>query len=381
LRPGTVFLNHGSFGACPKAILKLQTELRSAMEAEPVQFLWRRFEERLEPARAAVARFVGARPRDLVFVPNATTGVNAVMRSIPFRAGDEVLTTSHDYNACHNVLVEAARRTGARLVTAAVPFPLRDQEDVVEAVLRKVTRRTRLALIDHVTSSTALVFPVERLVRELERRGVETLVDGAHAPGMVSLNLSNLNPAYYTANLHKWVCASKGAAFLWARQDKQRELQPAIISHGNNTARPGFSAFQDRFDWAGTLDPTAWFCAGEAIQWLGNLFPGGWPGLRDANHRMTVQARSLLCARLQVEPPCPDKLLGSMATIPLPKRFQRKPKRSKIDPEQLRLYDDFGIEVPFFRIGRAQLRCFRISAQLYNTIDEYEYLGEALARI
>jgi isopenicillin-N epimerase len=215
----------------------------------------------------------------------------------------------------------------------------------------------------------------------LEQRGVETLVDGAHAPGMVSLNLSNLNPAYYTANLHKWVCAPKGAAFLWARQDKQRELQPAIISHGNNTARPGFSAFQDRFDWAGTLDPTAWFCAAAAIQWMGEQVPGGWPGLRNTNHRLAVQARALLCARLQVEPPCPDNLLGAMATIPLPNRFQGKPKRFKIDPEQLRLYDDFGIEVPFFRIGKAQLRCFRISAQLYNTTGEFEYLAEAISRI
>jgi isopenicillin-N epimerase len=258
---------------------------------------------------------------------------------------------------------------------------MRGEDDVVEAVLRKVSRRTRVALIDHVTSSTALVFPVERLVQELERRGVETLVDGAHAPGLVSLNLSKLNPSYYTANLHKWVCAPKGAAFLWARQDKQRELQPAIISHGNNTSRPGFSAFQDRFDWAGTLDPTAWFCAGESIRWLGEVFPGGWPSLRDRNRTLAVNARALLCAQLQVEPPCPDGMLAAMATIPLPPRIQGRPKRSKIDPEQLRLYDSFGIEVPFFRIGKAQRRYFRISAQLYNTIEEYAYLARALAEV
>ncbi|SPE61270.1 hypothetical protein SBV1_620042 [Verrucomicrobia bacterium] len=163
LAPGTVFLNHGSFGACPKAILERQAALRLEMEAEPVQFLWRRYEERLEPARAALARFIGARPRDVVFVTNATVGVNAVVRSLRLRRGDELLTTNHDYNACHNVLLAAAREARAKVVLAQVPFPLRTEEEVVEAVMRAVTRRTRLALIDHVTSNTALVFPVSRL--------------------------------------------------------------------------------------------------------------------------------------------------------------------------------------------------------------------------
>jgi isopenicillin-N epimerase len=240
------------------------------MEAEPVQFLWRRYEERLELSRRQVAKFVGARPQDLVFVTNATTGVNAVVRSLKLKPGDEILSTNHDYNACHNVVVEAARRSGAKLVVAQVPFPLGSADEVLEAVVGAVTRRTRLALLDHVTSNTGLVFPVAQLVRELEGRRIDTLVDGAHAPGMLPLNLSRLGAAYYTANLHKWTCAPKGAAFLWVREDRQREVQPAVISHGNNTTRPGYSAFQDRFDWAGTFDPTAWLCAGEAIRWLGD---------------------------------------------------------------------------------------------------------------
>src|SRR5438132_2366159 len=165
------------------------------------------------------------------------------------------------------------------MVVARVPFPLRNADEALEAVLRAVTPRTRLALIDHVTSHTALIFPIARIVRELEARGVDTLVDGAHAPGMVTLNVAKLNAAYYTGNLHKWVCAPKGAAFLWAREDKQAGLQPAVISHGNNTPRPGFTSFQDRFDWAGTFDPTAWFCVGKAIRWLGEMRPGGWPEL------------------------------------------------------------------------------------------------------
>lgn len=381
LRRGIVFLNHGSFGACPKAILRRQNELRRAMEAEPVQFLWRRFEERLEPSRQQLARFLGARSRDLVFVTNSTTGINSVLRSLPLRAGDELLTTNLDYNACHNVVLEAGHRAGAKVVTADVPFPLRNEEEVVEAVLRSVSSRTRVAMIDHVTSDTGMVLPIARLIRELEARGVDTLIDGAHAPGMVDLHLEQLRPAYYTGNLHKWVCAPKGAAFLWVREDKQHAVQPAVISHGNNRPRTGFTPFQDRFDWCGTFDPTAWFCVGEAIQWLEKLLPGGWPEVRRKNHELALAARRLLCERLSVAAPCPESMLGSLATVPLPDRFQSLPPGGKIDAEQLRLYDEFGIEVPFSRIGPDGRRYFRVSAHLYNALPEYEYLAEALHRL
>lgn len=361
-------------------MLELQAKLRREMESEPVQFLWRRYEEQLDPARAELARFVGASPRDIVFVTNATTGVNAVVRSLKLRRKDELLTTAHDYNACRNVLVEVCSRAGAKLVVAQIPFPLSSADEVVEAILAAVTPRTRLAMIDHVTSNTALVFPLARIIRELEKRGVDTLVDGAHAPGMLPLNLTRLRPAYYTGNLHKWVCAPKGAAFLWARADRQAELQPAVISHGNNRPRPNHNGFQDRFDWAGTIDPTPWFCVGEAIRWLNQLLPGGWRELRKHNHELTVQARRLLCERLKVVPPCPENMLGAMAAIPLPERFQGVSRSGKIDSEQLRLYDEFGIEVPFFRIGNPERRFFRISAHLYNTLAECEYLAEALQK-
>ncbi len=351
------------------------------MEAEPVQFLWRRYEERLEPSRQALGEFLGARPKDVVFVTNATTGVNAVLRSMRLKSGDEILTTNHDYNACHNVAVEAARRAGAKLVTAQVPFPLRSADEVLEAVCGAVTRGTRIALIDHVTSNSAVVFPVDRIVEELESRGVDVLVDGAHAPGMVPLNLGRLQPAYYTGNLHKWVCAPKGAAFLWTREDKQAALQPAVISHGNNTPRPGYTEYQDRFDWAGTLDPSPWMCVGAAVEWVSKLLPGGWPTVRRTNRRLAIEARRLLCARLGVGPPCPESMLGSMATIPLPDAFQGIPKNGKIDAEQLRLYDKFSVEVPFVRMGMPERRYFRISAQLYNTLDDYEYLADALSRV
>lgn len=381
LAPNTVFLNHGSFGACPKAVLAAQAEFIHRMEAEPVEFLWRRYEEPLDRARNALAKFIGARARDLVFVPNATTAVNAVVRSLDLRPGDELLTTSHDYNACRNVLVEAATRARGKMVVTSVPFPVREPNEIVEAIMNAVTRKTRLAMIDHVTSHTALIFPIERIIRELEARGVDTLVDGAHAPGMIPLDVTRLRPAYYTGNLHKWVCAPKGAAFLWVRADKQDGLQPAVISHGNNQLRPGYTRFQDRFDWAGTTDPSARFSVPDAIGWMAKLLPSGWREVRQRNHELAVKARRILCDRLGTEPVCPENMLGSMATVRLPERFQERPLKGRFEEEQVMLYTKFGIEVPFLRIGTPTGRYVRVSAQLYNTPEEYDYLAEALARI
>lgn len=381
LKPGVVFLNHGSFGACPRPVLELQSELRSEMEAEPVQFLWRRYEERLDPSRRALARFVGAKVRDLVFVTNATAAVNAVIRSFPLTRGDEILTTNLDYNACHNVLLEAVRVKGARLKVANVPFPVSGPRPVLDAVMVAVGRRTRLALIDHVTSDTGMILPVKELVRDLESRGVAVMVDGAHAPGMVPLRLDRLGASFYAGNLHKWVCAPKGAAFLWVREDRQEAVQPAVISHGNNRTRRGYSRFQDRFDWGGTLDPTPWFCVGKALEWMGSHLEGGWSALRSRNHQLVLEARRLLCRELGVAAVCPESMLGSLATIPLPGRFQGRPARGRIDPEQLELHDRFGIEVPLSRIGSPARRHFRVSAQVYNTLEDYRTLAAAISQL
>jgi isopenicillin-N epimerase len=236
-------------------------------------------------------------------------------------------------------------------------------------------------MIDHVSSHTALILPIEGIVRALESRGIETLVDGAHVPGMVPLNLTRLRPAYYTGNLHKWVCAPKGAGFLWVREDKQSNLHPTVVSHGYNTPRHGYSSFQDRFDWTGTFDPTPWLCVKPSIEYMGRLLPGGWKELRARNHRLVVQARNLLCNKLQIQPPCPETMLGSMATLPLPKKFQNRLKTSRIDPEQIRLYEEFGIELPLVRFGDPEQRWFRISAQLYNSLPQYTYLAAALSAI
>ncbi|MBF5044262.1 aminotransferase class V-fold PLP-dependent enzyme [Aggregicoccus sp. 17bor-14] len=382
LDPEVTYLNHGAFGACPTLVLEHQAQLRARLEAGPVRFMHRDLEELLDRARAQLATFLGAHADDLAFVPNATTGVNTVLRSLRFSPGDELLTVDHEYNASRNALQHAADLWGAKVVVAPLPWPVPSADAVVEAVLARVTPRTRLLLIDHVTSPTALVLPVERLVQQLRERGVETLVDGAHAPGMLPLNLETLGAAYYTGNLHKWVCAPKGAAFLHVRRDLQKAIRPLSISHGFNSGRQDRSQFRLDFDFTGTDDYTPFLCVPKALSLMGGMVPGGWSGVMEDNRAKALVARAELSARLGTPPLCPDEMVGSMAAVALPDAAPYEPRAPLfLDPLQDRLYFEHRIEVPVVNFPRRPRRHVRISAQLYNTPSEYERLGDALVTL
>ncbi len=380
LDPESVYLNHGSFGATPRPVLDAQSRLRERMERNPMQFLVREWEPLFDEARAALGRFLGANGDDLAAIPNATAGVNTALRAMEFSPGDELLVTDHEYNACANALAEVAQAHGATVVLVKVPFPLRDASEVVDAIVAKVTARTRLALIDHVTSQTALVLPVERIVSELRARGVETIVDGAHAPGMIPLDLDALGAAFYTGNLHKWVCAPKGAAFLHVRRDMQARTRPLAISHGANSTRTDRSRFRLEFDWTGTHDPTAFLAVPTAIELLGALLPGGWDALRSRNRQLAIYGRDRLCEALDVDAPAPLSMLGSMASVPLPESFflPPSPHEPEMDPLQWALLRAHKIEVPIIPWPDGAHRLVRVSAQLYNRAEEYDLLASAL---
>lgn len=382
LDPGITYLNHGSFGACPKPVLDVQAQYRERLEREPIVFLVHELEDLLDAARSVLASFVGADADDLVFVPNATTGVNTVLRSLVFEPGDELLTTNHEYNACRNALDYVASRSGARVVVADVPFPIASENVIADVVLRAVTKRTRLVVLDHVTSLTGIVMPIRRILDELSDRNVDTLIDGAHAPGMLPLDIGALGPTYYTGNCHKWLCAPKGAALLFVRRDKQSAIRPLSISHGANSERTDRSRFQLEFVWTGTADPSPYLSVPEAIRFMGSLLPGGWPELMRRNRATALRARAFLCESLGVEAPCPDDMVGTLASIPLARGdYTFRTTALDFDPMEGILRDRYGIEVPVLACPSGPASILRISAQIYNTMEQYERLAAALREI
>jgi isopenicillin-N epimerase len=381
LDPTVTFINHGAFGACPISVLAQQQTFRHQLEQQPLRFVMREFEPLLDTARAALAEFVHVDPADLVFVSNATTGVNSVLRSLTFKPDDELLTTSHAYNACRNALEFVAQRWGAKIVVADIPFPLKDAEQIVQAVLGCVTPRTKLALLDHITSPTALIFPLQRLVKALDQRGIDSLVDGAHAPGMIPLNLIGLGAAYYTGNCHKWMCAPKGAAFLVVRGDRQSRIRPLTISHGANSPRTDRSRFQLEFDWTGTHDPTPYLCLPAVFEFMNANFANGWQTVMAQNRALALQARQILCEALEQPLPCPDDMIGAIAAVSLPSSFG-VPQFSNhgIDTLQDWLWEHYRIEVPVVPWVNPTQRLVRVSAQRYNHVAQYRYLAEALGK-
>lgn len=386
LDPSVTFLNHGSYGACPSVVLEEQARLRTELEREPVRFFQSRLEPLLDAARDALARLLGADLDDLAFVPNATTGVNSVLASVAreLGPGDEVLTTDHAYNACANALRRWAERAGARVVVARLPFPSAGDDEVLAAVLAATGPRTRLALLDHVTSPTALALPVERLTRELGARGVEVLIDGAHAPGMLPIDVEALGASYYTGNCHKWLCAPKGSGFLWVRRDRQRSFEPLVTSHGRNARRTDRSRFRLEADWTGTVDPTAYLAIPEALRFVGSLLPGGWEEVRRRNHELALEGRARLCATLETAPPCPATMVGSMAAVVLPDDLLAGEAGCRDDAcaaLHRALLEEHAIEVPVHPAPDGTRSVVRISAHLHNRAADFERLSAALGTL
>ncbi len=379
LDPEVDFLNHGAFGACPRVVLAEQDVWRARLESEPIRFMLHELEPALDRAREVVARFVGAEPKNLVFIQNTTVGVNTVLASVAFRADDEVLITNHGYNACNNAARYWAERQGARVAVANVAVPVAGPGEVVEAVLRAVTPRTRLAIVDHVTSPTGMVFPVAEIVRRLRERGVLSLIDGAHAPGMLPLDLAALAADYYVGNLHKWCCTPKGSAILVARPEHQATLRPLVISHGANTTRPERSKFWLEFDWIGTLDPSPLLAVPRALDFLSGLLPGGIPALQKHNHDLVCRARRSLLDSVGGTPLCPESMLGSLASVTLPDAPQAVGHESS--PFSEPLYTElvarhFQVLVAFW--PAAPRRFLRVTAQIYNESSQYERLAAAV---
>lgn len=377
LDPDVVYLNHGSFGACPAAVLDAQRAHRDRVEADAMRFYLYDLWTGMDRSRAALGELINAEPSDLVFLPNATSAVATVIGNIGLRPGDEVLVTNFEYPACINNLRRACERSGATLVVADIPWNPIDEDLVVEAVMSKVSDRTRLALFSLITSATAVRLPIERLIRGLHARGIETLLDAAHGPGCVPMDLRGWGPTYCTGNAHKWLCNPKGCAFLYVQRDMQDGFRPLVLSNDAYNLEPaiersGRSVFNHEFDYMGTDDRTPMLTVADAIETLGSLVDGGIAGLMRANRALCLAARDLLCDALGTEPLVPDSMLGPLAVIDIP--------APGMDPRTLRerLMAEYRIEAMIVPHPGGDTPMIRVSPQVYNSMEQYRYAAEAI---
>ena len=379
LDPSVAFLNHGSYGAAPKAVLESQRRWQDTMEAEPVRFFTAELPEALVTTRARLAAFLGCDTDGLVMVPNATLGVATALLSAPLGPGDEIIVNHHEYASCLNEIERDARRRGYGVRTAAIPFPIAHADQAFDAIMGAVTPSTRLVLLSWVSSATALVMPVEQIVRELRGRGIMSLIDAAHAPGQVKMDLSALGADFVTGNLHKWVCAPKGSGFLWIAPRHREATQPLALSSRAGWMPEGGNRLHHLFDYVGTADYTAWLAIPDALDTMSSMLPGGWDAVRAHNNTLLREAHTLICDALGAEPSAPDAMLAHMASIPLPPlQSESGPPPDWGDPLWIVLKDKYGIQVPVWTSGGLGVRILRLSAQIYNSTEQYEHLAEAL---
>lgn len=369
LRPDITFLNHGSFGACPRPVFAEYQRWQRELEAQPVEFLGRRLDGLLAEARAPLGRYLGTAPDNLVFVPNATYGMNVVAHSFPLEPGDEVLGTSHEYGAVERTWTFVCEAKGAHYRIQPIALPVTSTADIIEQLWQGVTPRTRALVISHISSPTALIFPVAEICRRAAAEGISTIIDGAHAPGHIDLALDEIGADFYTGNLHKWLCAPKGSAFLHACPDRQPMLQPLVVSWGWRAITPGPSLFQDYFGWTGTSDPAPYLSVPAAIAFQQQH---DWHTVRATCHALAAEASQRIGALTGLPPISPETpdWWGQMRAIPIPHTAESR------EATQQRLWDDFQIEIPVIELQ--EQRFVRISIQAYNTPRDVDRLVAAL---
>lgn len=365
LDPAVTYLNHGGYGATPRAVLAEQDRWRLRLEAEPTRFMQRELPGALRAAAATLAGFLGAAPEDLAFVENATGGVNAVLRSLDLAPGDELLTTTHVYAAVRNAMRFVAGRAGARVVEVPLPYPLTDPDAALKAFASGLTGRTRLAVFDLVTSPTALLLPAAAMGRAAHGVGAKVLIDAAHAPGMIDFRLDALEADWVTGNAHKWLFAPKGTAFLWADRGAQKGLHPTVISHGFE------QGFRAEFDWVGTRDPSGWLAIDAAIAFYRAQGDGA---IRGHNHALANQAAAVIAEALGSQEGQSPACRGALATVRLP-GTQGMDRAAGLALNE-RLWQEHRIEVPIIAFG--DWLWVRVSAQIYNEIGDYARLAAAL---
>ncbi|KAH8158008.1 hypothetical protein CIB48_g10234 [Xylaria polymorpha] len=380
IRSDIIYLDNGAFGACPTMVVEKQQHIRRWIEENPHEFFERNYISSWDASRKALASFLHASASDLVFTPGATHGMNVVIQSLSFESGDEIITTNHAYSSVRLVLDHVANKYGARVVVIDIPLEVPGPDALLQRVLASVTPRTRFAVIDHVPSRSGLIFPIKEIVSELASLNIDTLVDGAHAPGMIPLDVTDINAAYYVANCHKWMCVPRGVGFLHVRRDRAQNIKPLVIARSPFVVNKSkHSLLEHSFGWMGTYCPSAVLTLPTSISYLATVMPGGYNGLISRNHDLTVLARRIICRTLGIPLPCPDNMIGAMATIPLPD--SPGPEQEGMLPIQQILWREHGIVIPVYSWPSYPKRVIRLSVQAYNSLDQYLRLANCLRSV
>jgi isopenicillin-N epimerase len=371
LDPSVTFLNHGSFGATPKPVYREYQGWQREMEKQPVEFLGRRLTKLLADSRAELGGYLGTHGDNLVFTQNVTVSINIVAHSLELGAGDEVLTTDHEYGAIDRTWRFLAKERGFTYINQSIATPLVSEKQFVEALWSRVTPRTRLICISHITSPTAIIFPIREIIRRAREAGIITVVDGAHVPGQIPLNLDSLGADFYGGNLHKWLCAPKGAGFLFARPEVQPLLKPFVVSWGYESDSPSGSNFIDHNEWWGTRDHAAFLAVPAAIRFQEE---NDWDEVRESCHQLATYAQNRICELTNLAPahPLTGNWFAQMTAAPLPMQTDLALLKN-------RLYDEYRIEVPMTENNGNKF--VRISVQGYNTRRDLDKLIRALGNL
>ena len=364
------FLNHGSFGACPKPIFEEFQRFQLELETEPVNFIQKKQTDYLKTARASLAKFVGCKAQDLYFTTNPTFAINTLMRSLKLKAGDEILATNHEYGAMDRTWHFYCKKSGVKYIRQNISLPVISKEQIIEEFWKGYNSNTKVIFLNQISSATALIFPVKEICDKAKELGLMTIVDGAHVPGHIDLNIEALNPDFYTGTLHKWMLAPKGSSFLYVKKEFQDAINPLVVSWGYESLSPGESRFIDYHEHQGTRDVSAFICTPKVVAFLEE---NDWKEKSEACRKLVLNNYQRFCDLLNTEPICPitEEFLGQMASIPI-----RTDK-----PNELKevLYNKYKIQIPVMPLNDKIF--LRFSINVYNSQEDLDVLYLAIADI
>ncbi len=378
LNEDITYLNHGSFGATPVKVLQKQQYYREEMERGAVDFFINKLPEIYQESKNSIANFVGTSAHNIVFVQNTTTGVNNVLANIKANENDDWLTLNIAYGACVQAFKHYAAKNKCNINVAIINYPICSKDDILKSIEQAITPKTTIALIDYITSSTGFIMPVEEIIELLHKKNITVIIDGAHAPGMIPLHIDTLKADYFVGNCHKWICSPKGSAIMYVAPHLQQNFYPLVISHYNDMNEGSTKHWSNQFFWDGTHDYSSYLCIKDAIETMPSIIEGTWTDIQKQNRELVLKAGKYIANKLQAEVPVPDTMVGSILNIPLPDGNIPSTKFHTNTVLQNILFKKYNIEAPIFNFPAAPKQWLRISAQLYNSIEQYEYLCDCL---